>query len=1071
MAGRVVEKQDGYMDSDALLQWLQAVPANSETDAILGKSVSDLDADEIRKLVSLLGERDVTLRSIVLERLSSKPGEAAGAVVDAFKNGSLGFRLAAMRLLKQWNAPVAEIDPWNPKSINDATLSPLEKWRSEVAAESPKPTESPADDLARRAEIRRRIEALMAQPDALVEAEVSDLASDAKLVHEEGVELMKRMAQQGTRHPDRLRQLVYSLSAGPETRLAQRGPLQALAGADTKSRRLAADVVTQAAGKSDLPLLTALLSDEDALIRELALQNLARVAPDADSTTLTELLKDPDKNVRAGVLKQLAILKSANAISAVQQYLNTEEDTDLLIYAIRFLRATEDELAVSALLSQVDRKQWRVRAAAIEGVGEGIRAIGRQVDSRLRKSAREAILTAVEDEDSFVAAKAASQIGTIVSPASVAAIIDVAKKRPELIPQLSVAFSGDAETSTTLAKEMRRRIETGSGEDREFALSMALNIRRSRTLDKTPDSMFAPTMLIAVAEESENLETRRQAIRMLLQDLQQSLQRELVQSLPFKTPTEVFSRGNDGALGRLASLVDEDPFESVTGLVDLFAGLGLDKAEDSEPQPIAVDQSSLQRVDEFLGVASEPAQPSSPLLPKPKTQRGFITALWSGQPARIRQRSMYKPIATRLLQLREEQSDPILRGLLAAVQVTGSPNAGGWDDQICKDILGWVDATTDDESASGLDRTYQSRLLWVLPAPGEMTGGDAVPESDQRQRLFDSLWDQQDVGRQRELLLDAAMPPGRATFEFLLVQLVEKLGDTSNDANGADGAWDQAVLAGHLLGLLTASGAQRNDVYELLDQYPDFYHQEHPFPKELGPPLVRLCDRYNAAAAASLMVLGNRDLQSAVNVAWKWLEDEDAPVRYRRLAAHALVLGTDLDRPDRRTVIERLLTDDDGEIRKQGLELATNQNSLQSKLWSYFGDSPAFPSFDEIGNEVEVEQLERFVGGDAADESALALALQVIAAPTGERPLDRVIDYAGRAPDDQSRLELLFEVLFRRDREEDLPTLKKAIAWMDKHLNDWQSRPIKQRIQKMKTEAAHDLVTIDESDNGMFWAF
>ncbi|MEL6110869.1 MAG: hypothetical protein AAFU85_33095, partial [Planctomycetota bacterium] len=286
-----------------------------------------------------------------------------------------------------------------------------------------------------------------------------------------------------------------------------------------------------------------------------------------------------------------------------------------------------------------------------------------------------------------------------------------------------------------------------------------------------------------------------------------------------------------------------------------------------------------------------------------------------------------------------------------------------------------------------------------------------------------------------------------------------------------DAGWDQSRVAAHLAGILIASGAQRSDVFELFDQYPPIYNEEHPFPSELGPLLRRLCERYDTSAATAMMALGNRDIESAVEVAWRWLDDRKAPVRYRRLAARALALGTDLGDIERRATITRLVSDEDAGIQRLGLDLATNQNSLQSKSWTYFGDSPSFPSFDEIGNEVDAKSLERFASGESVDEAALSIALQALAAPSEEHSLRPIIDYVARAPDDESRLELLFEVLFRRDREADLPTLKTAIGWMDKHLNEWQSRPIKQRVKQMRTKAAHDLVTIDESDNGTFWTF
>jgi hypothetical protein len=70
---------------------------------------------------------------------------AGPGVAEVFIRGKLGARLAALDLLVDWQAPVADLDPWRPQTITAERLQELEDWAAQLSddAETTEPKPEP----------------------------------------------------------------------------------------------------------------------------------------------------------------------------------------------------------------------------------------------------------------------------------------------------------------------------------------------------------------------------------------------------------------------------------------------------------------------------------------------------------------------------------------------------------------------------------------------------------------------------------------------------------------------------------------------------------------------------------------------------------------------------------------------------------------------------------------------------------------------------------------------------------------------------------------------------------------
>ena len=131
----------------------------------------------------------------------------------------------------------------------------------------------------------------------------------------------------------------------------------------------AAQELAARAAAAEEPLLLELFGDADPLVREASLKALHAPGGERVSEALIRLLDDPEPNVRAAVLKQLAESPAASIVSTVAKYAAGEQDADLLVHAVRLLRATGGKATADSLMKLLEHASWRVRAEAAEALG------------------------------------------------------------------------------------------------------------------------------------------------------------------------------------------------------------------------------------------------------------------------------------------------------------------------------------------------------------------------------------------------------------------------------------------------------------------------------------------------------------------------------------------------------------------------------------------------------------------------------------------------------------------------------------------------------------------------------
>src|SRR5262249_54908118 len=117
------------LPADKLVAWLK-----QHHDRAAAVPLAELTGREppnalaVVRLVGELKQRDAVLREAAVRRLLPHADQAAAAVVETFAKGPLQPRLAALELLRAWQAPIADLDPWRPDTLTDARLKALHQW-------------------------------------------------------------------------------------------------------------------------------------------------------------------------------------------------------------------------------------------------------------------------------------------------------------------------------------------------------------------------------------------------------------------------------------------------------------------------------------------------------------------------------------------------------------------------------------------------------------------------------------------------------------------------------------------------------------------------------------------------------------------------------------------------------------------------------------------------------------------------------------------------------------------------------------------------------------------------------
>ena len=443
--GRTAAEHEGYLPSKELTDWLGA---NFDKAAVvpIGELTESGEPTEIAlvRLVRLFDRSDAVTREAVVLRLRDHPGVASSSAVDAFAKGSLQARLTALELFDAWHAPIDGIDPWRPSTLTEARLKGLRDW-AEVAAKagaSPGPAITP-ERLA--AAIRQIDDYLKADATSLVPSR-ERLAPFGRALMPAVLDRLKRAETDEAR--ERLTALRYRLASAGALTIEWPGGLDRLASRDVATRHRAVDELIALGSRAEEGLWLELFSDPDPLVRESALRGLNREGSSGTSRALIGLLADPEPNVRAAVLKQLAEHPSPGLSAKIADYVAKETDPDLLVHAVRVLRATADETSLKVLISLLKHEKWSIRAEAIEAVGKRVERVDQPPPEALP-----ALLAQLEDPDGFVVGRAMAAIRELDREDVVEPLIRVAEKHRDLAPRvIEILSDGSVKQARALPK-------------------------------------------------------------------------------------------------------------------------------------------------------------------------------------------------------------------------------------------------------------------------------------------------------------------------------------------------------------------------------------------------------------------------------------------------------------------------------------------------------------------------------------------------------------------------------------------------------------------------------------------
>ena len=465
--GQVIESKDGAMSAENLAAWLQEhyeAAAVVPDKALLASGPPDALA--VIRLVKLFKQRDATVREAAIQRLIPYPDTAAPLVVSAFSDGSLSSQLSALELLREWNAPVEGLDPWNPNSLSLERLQKLTDWIEQI--------EITQESLVRKKltpieldSSRKMIDSLLTATPEEARAIRERLARFDRVLLPEVTTRLK-FVETDQEH-ERLTALRYRLVAPDRLVLEWPGGIDRLAATDVTVRHEAIDELAKRATSQEEELLLELFTDPAPLVREISLRTLTAVGGRSSNQALIRLLKDPEPNVRAAVLKQLSEKPSSSIVPEIAAYVEQEKDPDLVVHAVRLFREAKGNASAEALIKLFSHSSWRVRAEAAEAI---TKVVGRySPQNKFHADVFMALIKLLDDEDSFVVSRAVDALSEADLVVAVEPLAKVAAKHPDLATSVIKALSQGEKQSIKSIPYLRKFCNHQSPEVRAAAIT------------------------------------------------------------------------------------------------------------------------------------------------------------------------------------------------------------------------------------------------------------------------------------------------------------------------------------------------------------------------------------------------------------------------------------------------------------------------------------------------------------------------------------------------------------------------------------------------------------------------
>jgi thiol-disulfide isomerase/thioredoxin len=516
----LVAGREGYLPLEELTTWLDENMA--EADPAIQRILYEtgaLDEAGVKRLIEFLGHRTPEIRSIAEERLTVARADSLGSVVDTFRTGGLLQKLGSQKILQRWGAPVSDLDPWVPSTMDAKAMEPVLVWlrdrQADMDAEDgPQVPAAEFDEQAVRLQVSSLLTAEESSRPGLIAQLVSvgdGIVPELKLRLETGDALTDDQRQL-------LREVLYKVLVGTQTRIQRSGVLVGLASLDADTHRRSAIELMKHVTSQDQPLVDELSNDGDVLVRESAVEPLARIGALNDPDRLRKLLDDPNPSVRTAALRSLAKKPLDPLIDTLVDYLEKESDEDLLVYATKTLgELGSSERASQALVVMAGNPAWRVRAAALDAIKERMEDRRNQYFDPFSGSKKtlpkgfekltSSVLRAAKDEDAFVAEKAIALVPSIITTTTAPEICDFLLDNPDRLAVIDKDLSEyEREASfSPLTEHLKAMLQDSDPRRSNFAARGLLKFEPKALRNSLP-------VLLA----SDDLESRIVGVRSLL---------------------------------------------------------------------------------------------------------------------------------------------------------------------------------------------------------------------------------------------------------------------------------------------------------------------------------------------------------------------------------------------------------------------------------------------------------------------------------------------------------------------------------------------------------------------------
>ena len=464
--GEEADRLLGFAEAEVVLEWLEDArkPALAQPADLLVEEDAP-NAFQVSRLLSHAESPDPLEREVAIERLVENPDVSLEATTTAFSEGNLARRLAAYEVLRQWQAPLEDLDPWRPDTFTEERVNALLAWAGDPEKLAALPDELSEEELS---DVQTAIDLLLAASPEDTWALYARLARYRQLLLPE---VYRRLGEvESDQDRERLTTLRYYLLASRKMTLTWPDGLAALASGDLEVRRRTAERFAARASAEDEALLMELFSDADALVREISLRGLSRMGGATTTEAFTRLLHDNDPNVRAAVLKQLGESAENDMVVPVAEYVQGEEDADLVVHAVRFLRAVPNNReATQCLLTLVKHPNWQVRAEVAEALGEVAQSLRYTPNDSLRSEAFSALFEFFDDEDGFVVSRALTASSSAPN-LPLEGVLQVIEKHPELAETAVKALASSSDLAEQAMPHLREYAQHDQASVRRAAL-------------------------------------------------------------------------------------------------------------------------------------------------------------------------------------------------------------------------------------------------------------------------------------------------------------------------------------------------------------------------------------------------------------------------------------------------------------------------------------------------------------------------------------------------------------------------------------------------------------------------